>query len=245
MNKQSIYKKIVTFLLLLSLCMTLCACKDEKEVEPDPQDTLEKENEIEMPIEDESEKEDEAKKIIQDNYKKILQWIADNGSPDKEEKDVNNYGRINGYKYERFSFDVGSDEQISGYEELKYDDDEHVSYLDGVEYYTSHAVYFDVENYEVCYVWTYRTDKIKLGIWGKVLAIGSICVPFSDVVATGNNHLIQDFTDSTEFRTKYGYKDIRAQINADFEKRMSEISEFLETNVGIDLKDIGFVNYQK
>ena len=187
-----------------------------------------------------------------DKYLKILQCIADNGTPLLEEKDVNNYGRINGYTYEkgtlRFSFSVQNGEttplcklHISN---TKYLDKDYYGSNIVTDCEISQYIDLDVENAEIIYNWNYNGEVLTAQFHTtNTLASGKIAEKFYDITPDHTDYLIQSFTEQDSFRKVSGYNDIRAVINDDFQSMLAEVSKFMKKEADVNLKDIGFLNY--
>ena len=225
-------KKIVAIILTVCLIAILCACgKNYSTTEPQVP-TKVPTTEIASLAPTENKKE-----LAKENYLKILQWLAERGTPQLEEKDVNNYGRLNGYKYNGFSFDVDADGNIATYKSLVYcwtEDKPNNEYID-------HYISIDVGTNTLYYSWLYRD-----GPWSSsTLAKGTIYVSFNEVTNSQSNHKLKDYTELKGFREHTGYNDVRSVINEGFDKTIMRINTYLKNNIGVSLNDIGFTQYSK
>lgn len=238
-------KKIMVIFLVLCLCIGVCACGGKPET-PNENTTStthvtdEGEESLSMPNQG-----------YYDKYLKILQYIADNGTPLLEEKDVNNYGRINGYTYEkgtlRFSFSVQNGEitplcklHISN---TKYLDKDYYGSDIVTDCEISQSIDLDVENAEIIYNWNYNGEVLTAQFHTtNTLASGKIAEKFYDITPDHTDYLIQSFTEQDSFRKISGYNDIRAVINDDFQSMLAEVSKFMKKEADVNLKDIGFLN---
>lgn len=238
-------KKTIAILLALCLCIGLCACGkvNNSNVYHVPLVTT-------VPVETPpaTDANEFGRLAFQEKYVSVLNWIATNGTAVLEEKDVNNYGRINGYEYDGYSFDVDAHGQINSSAKLYFNREELVDseYDDGILIDRSirHTVSIDMQKLEVTYSWEYETWIVTSAFnRTNTLASGKIRIPLADITRTGNNHSISNYSEESTFRDFSGYKDVRAVINADFEEIISNVINFLTQTSGVAPKDMGFVNY--
>ena len=239
-------KKISVLLLACCLCIGLCACGNGNNIKTETQESLVTTLPVETPPTTDA---NEVERLaFQENYVRVLKWIATNGTAELEEKDVNNYGRVNGYEYNGYSFDVGANGQIDAFVKLYFSREESAGsdYDDGIliERNIRHFVSIDMQKLEVTYSWKYEVWIVTSAFnRTSTLASGKIQIPLADITRTGNNHLISNYSEESTFRNVSGYEDVRAVINADFEETLSNVINFLAKTSGVAPKDMGFINY--
>ena len=239
-------KKTIAILLALCLCVCLCACGNGNNSKTETQEPLVTTLPVETPPTTDA---NEVERLaFQENYVRVLKWIATNGTAELEEKDVNNYGRVNGYEYDGYSFDVGANGQIDASVKLHFSQVEFVSsdYDNGIfiDRKIRHFLSIDMQKLEVTYSWEYEVHVFTSGFnRTSTLASGKIRIPLADITLTGNNHLISNYSEGSTFRNVSGYEDVRAVINADFEETLSNVINFLTETSGGAPEDMGFINY--
>ena len=239
-------KKTIAIFSAFCLCVALCACGKGNNSKAETQESLATTLPVETPPTTDA---NEVERLaFQEKYVSVLKWIATNGTAELEEKDVNNYGRVNGYEYNGYSFDVGANGQIDASVKLYFSREESAGsdYDDGIftKRGIQHFVSIDMQKLEVTYSWKYNV-WIVTGAFDRTstLASGKIQIPLADITRTGNYHLISNYSEESTFRDVSGYEDVRAVINADFEETLSNVINFLTKTSGVAPKDMGFVNY--
>ena len=188
---------------------------------------------------------------IEENYIKMLRWIADNGYAITSD-DINNYGKVERYAYTfegqsdgiSISFDVNSDCEFDTYSVIKIKrwesiDDDDWSIASSI----TNEVYFCLSDYSLSNTWVYSTF-IAQSMQGVVDAGARFHnLDYSEISRSTSEFTIVDYEESSTFREKTGYTDVRAVIVEDFFETMDTFAEFLTQKVGIGMNDIGFTSY--
>lgn len=188
---------------------------------------------------------------IEENYIKMLRWIADNGYAITSD-DINNYGKVERYAYTfegqsdgiSISFDVNSDCEFDTYSVIKIMrwesiDDDDWSIASSI----TNEVYFCLSDYSLSNTWVYSTF-IAQSMQGVVDAGARFHnLDYSEISRSTSEFTIVDYEESSTFREKTGYTDVRAVIVEDFFETMDTFAEFLTQKVGIGMNDIGFTSY--
>lgn len=233
-EKVKLMKRIIVAFLVMSLVVGLCACGGNMPVS-------EATNPI---ITSTAPTENIEQQLAEENYLKILHWIADNGTPVLEKDDINNYGRVNGYEYEGFSFDVDASGDINANTRLFYIWTETVdSPQKGCLDVIYHILHIDISSGQIAYLWSYARTNFSIAWEEVILAQGEIRVPMSAVTQRNNHHQINDYSESEYFRESAGYTDVRRAINKDLEEMLQKMCAFTKGNIGVHLVEIGFSNY--
>ena len=188
---------------------------------------------------------------IEENYIKMLRWIADNGYAITSD-DINNYGKVERYAYTfegqsdgiSISFDVNSDCEFDTYSVITIRrwesiDDDDWSIASSI----TNEVYFCLSDYSLSNTWVYSTF-IAQSMQGVVDAGARFHnLDYSEISRSTSEFTIVDYEESSTFREKTGYTDVRAVIVEDFFETMDTFAEFLTQKVGIGMNDIGFTSY--
>lgn len=197
--------------------------------------------------------ENRKKQLMQDNYLKVLQWIADNGTAIVEENDINQYGQVKGYSYQykcredrmiKFYFETDASGDITGSLILSMEWEKtpkEYNHDANIDYDLNQKFLLDIANGQIEYIWSYGAWAISINK-SNIMASGKIQENLADIILDKFDYFIKDYTEIDTFRKVSGYQDVRAELSKDFCSTITIFAEFLKLKTGLNMKDLGFIN---
>lgn len=273
-------KKFISAILLICICLNLCACGKSEEAQnvddlilsigevtlsdkytinaaneqyellPKSQKSYVENYDILVNAIKELTYLEEQQAQLEENYLKVLKWIANNGTA-KESGGINNFGQITGYYYYfkkgattiTLEFDLNDSGEIRPTTYLNIERTDRVKEVDDVQYDIRQSVYLFPTDSELHYYWLYRGFFLRL-IQYSSIAQGEIHEKdISQMTRTKSDYEIENYEANMFFRNISGYTDVRKEINEDFFSTMDLFEEFLIQKIGITMADIGFTSY--
>jgi len=175
---------------------------------------------------------------IKNNCETLLNWLVSNGEEILEEDDINKYGQVKAYEYV-FQSDSGSLYlSVEPDEDGKFDD---ITRLDirrlGVP---SHYLYtyLGASEMTAAYLWGYHPFMKDTDASGWINDID-----LAQVSRSNTDYEISGYKESYDFKADTGYTDVKAVIIEGLFETIDMFAVFLESEVGMDIADLGFYSY--